>query len=75
AGTAAMFLVGGGIVSHGIPALHHLNETLVEGMAQPWSTLTSMVWTAAVGIALGAILVTAITFGRKLFATRASTVD
>ena len=24
AGTAAMFLVGGGILTHGVPALHHL---------------------------------------------------
>ena len=24
AGTAAMFLVGGGILVHGVPALHHL---------------------------------------------------
>lgn len=25
-GTAAMFLVGGGIISHGIPFLHHISE-------------------------------------------------
>ena len=30
AGTAAMFLVGGGILTHGIPALHHGIETLAE---------------------------------------------
>jgi predicted DNA repair protein MutK len=29
-GTAAMFLVGGGIISHGIPFLHHLSAILVE---------------------------------------------
>ena len=28
AGTAAMFLVGGGILTHGIPPLHHLIEHL-----------------------------------------------
>jgi hypothetical protein len=66
AGTAAMFLVGGGIVSHGIPALHHVNEALVEGMAQPWTTLASMGWTAVVGIVLGAILVAAVTLGRRI---------
>jgi predicted DNA repair protein MutK len=27
-GTAAMFLVGGGILTHGIPPLHHLIEHL-----------------------------------------------
>lgn len=61
AGTAAMFLVGGGIISHGIPALHHLNEALIAGMAQPWSTLTGMAWSGLIGIVLGAILVATIT--------------
>ena len=28
AGTAAMFLVGGGILAHGIPPLHHASERL-----------------------------------------------
>ncbi|MBL7686873.1 MAG: DUF808 domain-containing protein [Bdellovibrionaceae bacterium] len=28
AGTIAMFLVGGGILAHGVPALHHLEESL-----------------------------------------------
>ena len=28
AGTIAMFLVGGGIIAHGFPALHHLQESL-----------------------------------------------
>jgi hypothetical protein len=41
AGTAAMFLVGGGIISHAIPFLHQINESLVDGMAQPWLTLTA----------------------------------
>jgi len=30
AGTAAMFLVGGGIITHGIPFLHHLIEHVAE---------------------------------------------
>jgi predicted DNA repair protein MutK len=32
-GTIAMFLVGGGILTHGIPALHHLIEDLAHGAA------------------------------------------
>jgi predicted DNA repair protein MutK len=67
AGTAAMFLVGGGIVSHGVPALHHINEALVEGMAQPWATLTGMGWTALVGIVLGIACLTLVTLGQRLF--------
>lgn len=47
-GTAAMFLVGGGIIAHGIPALHALSE-----LALPWSLLVN----AAVGIVTGALCV------------------
>ena len=32
-GMAAMFLVGGGILSHGLPWLHHLTQPLLERMA------------------------------------------
>ena len=32
-GTAAMFLVGGGILSHGVPPLHHLAEGLAHAVA------------------------------------------
>jgi len=73
AGTAAMFLVGGGIVSHGIPFLHHINESMVNGMAQPWSTLTSMGWTALVGIALGAVVLTTLTLGQRVVAKARAT--
>jgi predicted DNA repair protein MutK len=31
-GTAAMFLVGGGILTHGIPAVHHAIEHLAHGL-------------------------------------------
>ncbi|NWA65028.1 DUF808 domain-containing protein [Pseudomonas reactans] len=30
-GTAAMFLVGGGILTHGVPAVHHWIETVSQG--------------------------------------------
>jgi len=32
-GTAAMFMVGGGIVTHGIPVLHHTIEAITETIA------------------------------------------
>ncbi|HET9749120.1 MAG TPA: DUF808 domain-containing protein [Casimicrobiaceae bacterium] len=32
AGTAAMFLVGGGILTHGVPALHHAIENFGDGL-------------------------------------------
>jgi len=46
AGTAAMFLVGGGILVHGLPFLHHLIDGLPLGF----------VWEGAVGVAAGALV-------------------
>jgi predicted DNA repair protein MutK len=46
AGTAAMFLVGGGILVHGLPFLHHL----LDGMP------LSFVGEAVVGVAAGALV-------------------
>jgi predicted DNA repair protein MutK len=50
AGTAAMFLVGGGILVHGLPPLHHLIEPYAQGTA---GTLVSMLFDAVVGILIG----------------------
>jgi hypothetical protein len=58
AGTAAMFLVGGGILMHGWPALHHGLEPLLAaagGMA--W--LASLLVDAGVGILAGALALAA----------------
>jgi uncharacterized protein len=58
AGTAAMFLVGGGILVHGIPPLHHL----VEGAGM----LASLALDGAAGIAAGALALAAVTLFQKL---------
>ena len=61
AGTAAMFLVGGGILTHGITALHHGIEALADGAAALpgpdalFETLTTTLLNGAAGIAAGAI--------------------
>lgn len=54
-GTLAMFLVGGGIVVHGIPALHHAIETVAVGPATSWwlPTLLNLV----LGFIIGAVVV------------------
>ena len=52
AGTAAMFLVGGGILVHGVPALH----ALIKGLALPLSLLVD----AAVGVVAGAAILAAV---------------
>lgn len=57
-GTAAMFLVGGGILSHGVPPLHHINESL----AFPLSTA----FDALVGVVAGALVVGAVQLASAL---------
>jgi predicted DNA repair protein MutK len=56
AGTAAMFLVGGGIVAHGIAPLHHWVEELGHGTGMA-ATLLPMLANAFVGLVTGAIVV------------------
>ena len=56
AGTAAMFLVGGSILEHGVPALHHLAEGITTG-AGGAGTIVGMLVDAVVGLLAGAILV------------------
>jgi predicted DNA repair protein MutK len=65
AGTAAMFLVGGGILSHGIPALHHAIEALSEG-AGPLGALMSPLADAVVGIIAGAVTLAVVLGGKRV---------
>lgn len=53
-GTAAMFLVGGGIITHGIPALHHAIEQV--SLSTPIGWLTSVAADGLVGIMVGALV-------------------
>lgn len=65
-GTWAMFLVGGGILSHGWPALHHLTQGLSAG----WPPLAALLWPFAVdtlvGVAAGALVLGAVTGVQRL---------
>jgi predicted DNA repair protein MutK len=65
AGTAAMFLVGGGILTHGIPPLHHLTERLEHGTGLV-AALGPMLLDALVGLAAGAIIVGVVTLVQRL---------
>ncbi len=60
-GTAAMFLVGGGILVHGVPALHHAVEGVgaaVQGwpLGGLWSVLVTNLLNAVVGLVAGAVV-------------------
>jgi uncharacterized protein len=73
AGTAAMFLVGGGIIVHGVPALHHWVAPLVERAGGVLGTVLEMGGNAAIGIAAGAVVLAVVTGGKKLFGRRPAT--
>ena len=59
-GTIAMFLVGGGIFVHGLPALHHLADMAVTGEIAQLPLMTSLINTGisfSVGLILGGVAV------------------
>lgn len=71
-GTLAMFLVGGGIVGHVIPQLHHLTEHSVDGLeAIPHigailGSLGGMLINFAIGLVAGAIVLGVVSLIQKL---------
>jgi predicted DNA repair protein MutK len=66
AGTAAMFLVGGGILTHGIPVLHHLVDAAVQGMGTVGHLVVSSLLDALAGIVAGAVVLAVVTLVQKL---------
>ncbi|MBV6289601.1 DUF808 domain-containing protein [Pseudomonas aegrilactucae] len=63
-GTAAMFLVGGGILVHGIAPLHHAIEAFGEGRG---GALTTNLLNAGVGIVAGAAVLAVVAAVGKLW--------
>jgi hypothetical protein len=72
AGTAAMFLVGGGILAHGIPAVGHwIEETALQAGALPavgglLEATGPMLMNAGVGIVAGSLALAAVGLGQRL---------
>jgi predicted DNA repair protein MutK len=70
-GTAAMFMVGGGIIVHGVPALselsHHIAHS-VEGMiaGKTLSLIAGLTFDVAAGLIAGAIIVALFTGYKKI---------
>ena len=66
-GTAAMFMVGGGILTHGIPAAHHLIEQLAASAAglpalgAVLSVLTAPLLNGLAGVVAGALVLAVVT--------------
>jgi predicted DNA repair protein MutK len=67
-GTAAMFLVGGGILTHGWPALHHLAESITQqATAVPGlATLAPLLVDGVAGVLAGAAALAAVTLVQRL---------
>ena len=65
AGTAAMFLVGGGILTHGVPVLHHA----IEGLAAKAGALQWLLPTlldAVVGIVAGGLVLAGVSLVQRI---------
>jgi hypothetical protein len=76
AGTVAMFLVGGGILVHGIPPLHHAVEAAaaaahVGALGGVLSTLTAMALNALAGIVAGGLVVAVVTVVQRVWGRKA----
>ena len=54
AGTAAMFLVGGGILTHGLPMVHHAIESLSQRLGAAVQPVLAMALDGVFGILAGA---------------------
>ena len=67
AGTAAMFLVGGGILAHGIPGLEAWFHHLVDGAGAGADFVLSMLFNAGIGIAAGAVTLGVVLLAKRLF--------
>jgi predicted DNA repair protein MutK len=74
-GTAAMFLVGGGILSHGLPFVHHaalaVTEGFAAGMGSAGALLAPVVGLSLdvlVGLLAGALVLALVTLGQNVLA-------
>ena len=65
-GTAAMFLVGGGILMHGFPAARMLGERLAHAAGALLQPLVALLADALVGVLAGAVVLVGVTLVQRL---------
>ena len=65
AGTAAMFLVGGGILVHNVPAVHHALEA-AAAMTGPVAGAASALLAALIGACVGALVLLVVEGAKRL---------
>ena len=72
AGTIAMFLVGGGILTHGITPLYQWIEALAAKAGGLMSVVLPVLMDAVVGIAAGALVLAAVSVGKKFWPVKSA---
>jgi predicted DNA repair protein MutK len=70
AGTVAMFLVGGGILVHGVPALHHAVEHAVQGLGGFAQAVLPTLADGLVGVLAGTAVLAAVKLVQRLRGAR-----
>ncbi len=72
-GTAAMFIVGGSILAHGIPAVSHQIELWGEQASAAWAApgvlgvLAPTLLESVVGVVCGGVALAVVTAGKNVF--------
>ena len=69
-GTLAMFLVGGGILTHGLPWLHQRVEAMVAGVGAVAAALLPLLADAVVGVTAGALVLGGVLLVQRLRGAR-----
>jgi predicted DNA repair protein MutK len=75
AGLIAMFLVGGGILVHGIPWIEHWVAGFAESGSSVTATLARVLTAALVGVLAGAVTVAVVGLARKVTSGRRPAAD
>jgi len=65
-GTAAMFLVGGGILVHGIPGIEGFIHAISDGAGKTGSLLVAMLADGVLGVAAGGAVLAVVTIFQKV---------
>ena len=65
-GTAAMFLVGGGIIVHGVPPLHHMIESLTGNFGALMASVMPTIADGLVGIIAGAAVLAGVILAKRI---------
>ena len=77
-GTAAMFMVGGGIIAHGIEAVHHFSQgiaaslTDIPAVGPVLAVVAPIVVDALVGVLVGAVVLAVVTLVQRLRGKKAA---